>query len=52
MISLLMRADEQADPTDRPLPVANDRLDVRDRVFGKDLAVLHAAEVAPRLPKV
>lgn len=28
MISLLMRADEQADPIDRPLPVTNDRLDV------------------------
>jgi len=28
MLSLLMRADEQADPIDRPLPIANDRLDV------------------------
>ncbi len=28
MLSLLMRADEQADPIDRPLPITNDRLDV------------------------
>jgi hypothetical protein len=96
MLSLLMRADEQADPIDRPLPIVNDRLDVsaidrdglperqalpylavlvrqiyddaerafgkdkarrgfrdvRDRVFGRDLALLQAPEVAGRLPKV
>jgi uncharacterized protein DUF4388 len=28
MIGLLMRVDEQADPIDRPLPVAGDRVDV------------------------
>ncbi len=28
MLNLLMRADEQADPIDRPLPISNDRLDV------------------------
>lgn len=96
MAGLLMRADEQADPVDRPLPVANDRLDVaaidggalperqalpylavvvrqihedaeralgkdkarrayrdvRDRVLGKDSAVLQAPEVSAHLPKV
>ncbi len=96
MPSLLMRADEQADPIDRPLPVADDRLDVgqidrgalperqvlpylavvsrqifedaeraygrdkarrgfrdaRDRVFGRDIALLQTPEVAPHLPKV
>ncbi len=96
MIGLLMRVDEQADPIDRPLPVANDRIDVasiddgaipetqavpylatlvrqvyddaervlgkdkarrgfrdvRDRVFGKEPAVLRAPQVAGRMPKV
>lgn len=28
MIGLLMRVDEQADPIDRPIPVANERIDV------------------------
>jgi hypothetical protein len=28
MLSLLMRVDEQADPIDRPVPLANDRIDV------------------------
>ncbi|MDE3113867.1 MAG: DUF4388 domain-containing protein [Chloroflexota bacterium] len=28
MIGLLMRVDEQADPIDRPIPLANDRIDV------------------------
>ena len=95
MLSLIMRADEQADPIDRPIPVANDRIDVatlerdplpdrqavpylavlvrqiyddaetalgkdrakrgfrdvRDRLFGKDLSLLHAPEVAGRMPK-
>lgn len=96
MAGFIMRADEQADPIDRPLPVTNDRLDVaaiegemlpehqivpylavlvrqiyddaervlgkdkarrgfrdvRDRLFGRDLALLHAPEVGARLPKV
>lgn len=96
MLSLIMRADEQADPIDRALPIVNDRIDVgaidrdgvperqavpylavvvrqiydeaervlgkdkarrgfrdvRDRLFGKDLALLQAPEVSRRLPKV
>ena len=96
MLSLLMRVDEQADPIDRPVPLANDRIDVdsiergvlpetqavpylallvrqiyddaeralgkdkakkgfrdtRDRLFGKDPALLQSPEVASRLPKV
>jgi hypothetical protein len=96
MLSLLMRADEQADPIDRPMPVLNDRLDVgeidesavperqalpylatvarqiyddaeralgrgqakrgfrdvRARLFGKDVSLFQAPEVAGRVPKV
>lgn len=96
MIGLLMRVDEQADPIDRPIPVASERIDVsavdagvvaepqavpylatlvrqvyddaekvlgkdkarrgfrdvRDRVLGKDLALLQAPEVVGRMPKV
>lgn len=45
MASLLMRVDEQADPIDRPLPVANDRIDVA--ALGRGDA--SEAQVAPYL---
>ena len=45
MANLLMRVDEQADPIDHPLPVANDRIDVA--ALGRSGA--SEAQVAPYL---